>query len=215
MFAAGLFWLAAGRVQAQPVTLSIALAATYQNANPKTSSNPDITLSSTSSEKFTTATIISAAIASSGTGGSSKGWSLIWDPSGNELGATNRADGGEFDDASTLLDISTDASGNSVTSGSSDPTDPIAQSLTTTSVWNITYDDGNGNTFDVSGLVKMTTSLNSLSTSQQNNGNSQTETISFSGSVSGWGTVLDKQGNTDNAVFTGSISGSGKGAQGS
>ena len=132
-----------------------------------------------------------------------------------ELGATNKADGGEFNDASSLLSINTEASGKGlfVTSGTSDTTDSPApaQTLATTGYCNITYDDGAGNSFNVSGLVKMTVAL----AKQDAALDPQTATVSFSGTVSGFGTVLDSKGNTDNAVFTGTISGSGKGPQGS
>jgi hypothetical protein len=70
----------------------------------------------------------------------------------------------------------------------------------------VTFNDGKGNTFAVVGLIKETISL----TAKNANGD-QTETGSFSGNVAGYGTVVDSQGNKDTAVFSGTISGSGKG----
>jgi hypothetical protein len=75
----------------------------------------------------------------------------------------------------------------------------------------ITFDDGNGNAFTVDGLIKSTQSLPAPTASQTANGITPNETISFSGSVNGYGTVVGSDGNSDSAVFTGSVSGGGSG----
>jgi hypothetical protein len=215
LLAMGLLTLAPVRTRAQTTTLSFALTATYQNPSPKqtTTDNGDVTTTSTLTAKLTSSTL--QGLISTNLGISLTGYELIWDQNADVLGETNKA--GDFHDASSIITINTDASGSGelVTSGTSDTIDQISQSLSTTSDWNVTFDDGKGNSFNVSGLVKLTAGLAAPTKSQGTNGLPQTETINFSGSVAGFGTVVDKQGNTDAAVFSGTVSGTGKGPAGS
>ena len=75
----------------------------------------------------------------------------------------------------------------------------------------MTFDDGKGNSFTVDGLFKVSISQPAPTASQTANSITPNETISFSGSVVGFGTVVDSSGNTDDAVFSGSVSGGGSG----
>jgi hypothetical protein len=70
----------------------------------------------------------------------------------------------------------------------------------------VRFADGNGNAFILYGLTKETIIL-----AAENASGDQTETGSFSGDVVGYGTLVDGEGNTDTAVFSGTISGSGQG----
>jgi hypothetical protein len=67
-----------------------------------------------------------------------------------------------------------------------------------------------GNYFSISGIVYEVVSVGPL----DDNGN-QTETISFSGTFSGAGSLVDSSGNINPAVFSGTLSGHGSGPFGS
>jgi hypothetical protein len=70
----------------------------------------------------------------------------------------------------------------------------------------IKFNDGSGNGFTVDGLISEVVSL----TAKNANG-AQTETGAFSGTVAGYGTVVDSKGRIDTAIFSGTVSGGGKG----
>ena len=197
--------MAPAQIQAQPKALSIALTATYQAPDTQNTAGT-ITTSATKSVKFTSASILNL-IATNLSMATVKGYSLIYDPIANDIGATNKTTG-DFQDASSICSI--DTSGTQVHSGSAN-SDTGKQSETYTGYVVITFDDGNGNAFTVDGLIKSTQSLPAPTASQTANGITPNETISFSGSVNGYGTVVGSDGNSDSAVFTGSVSGGGSG----
>ena len=204
--AAGLLALAPSRAQAQAKPFTITLTATYQAAAPNpTGPNQNIQASVTKSVKFTSASILTLIAANQGY--NPHGYALIFDPIADQLGATNKATD-DFQDASSIFNI--DTSGTSVSSGSSNgDTGANKQSMTTYAV--MTFDDGKGNSFTVDGLFKVSISQPAPTASQTANSITPNETISFSGSVIGFGTVVDSGGNTDDAVFSGSVSGGGSG----
>ncbi|MGD0816424.1 MAG: leucine-rich repeat domain-containing protein [Verrucomicrobiota bacterium] len=70
----------------------------------------------------------------------------------------------------------------------------------------VRFADGKGNAFILYGLTKETIILDA-----ENADGDQTEIGSFSGALVGYGTLVDSEGNTDTAVFSGTISGSGEG----
>jgi hypothetical protein len=204
--AVGLLTMAPARVQAQAMKVIVTLTATYQDPNPKQppASNPNITPSDTKSGKITSVNMLSLLSASAGPFPS--GSYLSYDLTSGAIGALDSK--GDFEDLSTAITITPDASGNGLLTSSSneDPTDAIAQTITDIGDAQFTFTDGNGNSFTVSGILKATSSLAKGDAA----GDPQTETISFSGSVAGYGTYLG-----NNAVFTGTVSCSGKGAAGS
>jgi hypothetical protein len=73
----------------------------------------------------------------------------------------------------------------------------------------VRFNDGKGNTFAVDGIMRQTVSVSAKSAS-----GSQTESGVISTVVAGYGTVVDSEGRIDAAVFSGTISGSGKGPAG-
>lgn len=204
--ALGLLTLAPARLQAQPKALTVSLTATYQAPDVTSGADQNITKSSTKSVKFTSASILNLIAANLGMT-TVKGYTLIYDPIANAIGATNKATG-DFQDASSIFSIN--APGTQVYSGSAN-SDTGQQSETYTTYVVITFDDGKGNAFTVDGLIKSTQSIPAPTAAQTANGVTPNETISFSGSVNGFGTVVDSSGNTDTAVFTGSVSGGGSG----
>src|SRR5262249_42924435 len=128
-----------------------------------------------------------------------KGYSLIYNPIDSTLGATNSKTG-DFIDLSSTLSI--DTSGTSVNPGSiNSATGKEGETYTIYAV--ISFDNGSGTAFSVSGLVKQTVTVATLTTAQLNNGDSPTETVSISGSFSGTGTIVGSDGSTDAAVFSG------------
>jgi hypothetical protein len=210
--ALGLLTLAPARIHAQPVKVLIALTVTYQDPNPKQppASNPNIAPSDTKTAKLTSANILRLLAGSAGPFPS--GSYLTYDSITGAIGAMDTGNSNDFEDLSSYISVTPDASGNGPLTSSSneDQSDPIAWSIVQTADAVITFDDGSGNSFTISGVVKSTDSLAKLTTAQSNAGDAQTETVSFSGSVSGWGTYLGNK-----AVFTGTVSGSGKGPAGS
>ena len=203
--AVGLLTLAPARIQAQPKALTVALTATYQLPDVTSGADQNITTSSTKSVKFTSASILN--LISNNLGMSLKGYTLIYDPFADAIGATNKTTG-DFQDASSIFSI--DHSGTQVYSGSAN-SDTGKQSDTYTTYVVITFDDGNGNAFTVDGLIKSTYSQPAPTAAQSNAGVTPNATSSFSGTVIGFGTVVGSDGNTDTAVFTGSVSGGGSG----
>jgi hypothetical protein len=201
----GLLTLAPAQIQAQPKALTVSLTATYQKPDVISGADQNITTSSTKSVKFTSASILN--LISNNLGMSLKGYTLIYDPFANDIGATNKTTG-DFQDASSIFSI--DTSGTQVYSGSAN-SDTGKQSETYTIYMVITFDDGNGNAFTVDGLIKETFSLPAPTAAQVNNGVTPNATISFSGTVNGYGTVFGSDQNADTAVFTGSVSGGGSG----
>jgi hypothetical protein len=210
----GIFVLAPASMQAQAGPLNIALTVTYQDPNPKQppATKPNVTPSDTKTVKLTTANIV--ALTKSAFGPYASGSYLSYDPdlTGGTAAVGMLDSAGDFTDLSSALGITTDFSGNGALTSSStqDTSDPVAQSIVFTSVWNITFDDGNGNSFNVSGIVETTESLAALTAAQNTNGDPQTETYSYSGTVTGFGTY-----GSNPAVFKGAISGTGKGPAGS
>lgn len=201
-----LFTFATTRAHAQAKPLVISLTATYQAPAPApTGADQSIQASVTKSVKFTSSSIL--ALVATNVGFKASGYTLIYDPIANDVGATNKVTG-DFEDASSLFTI--DNSGTAVQTGSDNSdTGADKQSITQYSV--LTFDDGNGNSFTVDGLIKITQNQPATPSTGTNAGNTPNETITFSGSVTGFGTVVDSSGNTDNAVFSGSVSGGGSG----
>jgi hypothetical protein len=200
--AAVLLALAPARVQAQPTTLNFTLTATYQQPDTMNTAGTTTT-STTKSVKWTPSSILALLTNSEGAA-FPKGAYLAQDSGTIEV----LGSGGYSTNVDSIVTF--DTAGTEVYTGSVNSTTSQQSDVYTIYV-TATFNDGNGNTFSVDGLLRETVS----SAAQDANGDPQTETISFSGTVAGYGSVLDKNGNIDTAVFSGSISGSGKGPQGS
>ena len=206
--AVGLLTLAPARIQAQPKALNLSLTATYQLPDTQ---NPagTITTSTTKQVKFTSASILN--LSSNKLGMSLKGYTLIYDPIANVVGATNKAvNGGDFQDFAAANILSIDTSGTQVQSGSVN-SGTGKQSHTSTTYTVSTFDDGNGDAFTVDGLIKSTFSQPAPTATQTANGVTPNVTISISGTLIGYGTVSDGNGGSYTAVFSGSVSGGGSG----
>jgi len=209
LLAGALLSLAPAPLQAQvEAKVSFALTATYQMPDVVGGPAQNITKSTTKTLKLTSASLVNLLSLPSKTyfildigGGSSltMGGVSSVDPTGN------------ITDESSYVTIDP---GDMVYTGSAN-SDTGTAGETYTVYMTVTIDDGKGNAGSVSGLVKVTDSLAALTTAQSNNGASATESVSFSGSLVGSGTVVDNKGNTDTAVFTGTVSGSGRGSTGS
>jgi hypothetical protein len=193
------------RIQAQPKPLILSLTAVYQLPEVARGSDQNITISSTKQVKFTSDFLLDLIAANENF--SPKGYILIYDPIADIVGTTNTTTG-DFEADSSLLSI--DTSGIQVYSGSAN-SDTGRQSETYTTYVTVTFDDDNGNSFTVAGLVKSSQSVPALTAAQANQGITPNETISFSGNLSGYGTAIGSDGNSDTAVFSGSISGGGSG----
>lgn len=189
--------------QAQPTTLSITLTATYQTPDKLSGPENSITTSTTKTVKITSPALLK--LIAEETDSPFPNGSYLAQDAGN-VEALDRA--GYSTDLSPYFSIN-NSSATIVGSGTSN----VGTGKTTVDgfIYTIIYfDDGNGNNFTVDGLIKGMVSQSATDA----NGN-QIEISSFSGSVSGYGSVLDAQGNTDAAVFSGTFSGSGKGLVGS
>lgn len=197
----GLFLLATGTAEAQPKVLSISLTATYQASNVTSGANQDLTTSATKPFKLNSDTLITLIASNLGLS-SAAGYKLIYDPIVGTIGLTNSATQ-NFQDASSLLSIETN--GVSVQSGKSN-SDTGAESETITAYTVITFNDGNGNAFTISGLVKEIVSQPAPTAAQTTNGITPNQTASLSGTVTGYGTVV-VGGNSNAAVFSGTIAG--------
>jgi hypothetical protein len=184
-------------------TLSIALTATIQLPNKTSGADGDITTSTTKSVRFTSASILKLIATSLGTSVPSGSYLA---QVGGSVEALNKA--GESTNLSSYITIN-NTSGAAVVSGTANSATG-KQNGSGTVYTVIKFNDGIGNAFTVDGLIRETISL----TAKNANGD-QTETGLFSGTVVGYGTVVDGQGNTDTAVFSGTIAGSGKGPAGS
>lgn len=187
---------------AQATTLNFALTATYQLPN-RTNASGDITVSLTASVKWTPEHVLSLLT-------NSLGLTL---PKGSYLAQDNGAveiiiDNG-LDSTNVGSVLTFDTTGTEVVSGSANTTTG-KQNQSYIIYAAATFDDGNGNTFNVDGLLRETVTLGA-----QNGSGNQTQSISFFGNVAGYGTVVDKNSNTNAAVFSGTISGAGKGVAGS
>lgn len=190
-------------VQAQPTTVNVALTVTYELPSTTSGADANITTSTTRSAKLNSATILKLIEIAQGSDFPA-GTYLAQDADNAQ--ALDRA--GASTDLSSYISVATGTAA-TVSSGTSN-SDTGKASGTVTIYTVMSFDDGNGNSFTVAGLIVNKASV----TATDANGN-QTETISFSGNVAGFGTVVDSRGNTDNAVFSGTISGSGKGLAGS
>jgi hypothetical protein len=183
-------------------TLNIALTATLQLPGKTSGVNNSITTSTTTSATFNSASILKLIATSSGTPFSSGSYLA---QNGGNVEALNKA--GETRSLSAYFTIS-NSTASMVFSGTANSL--TGQESASGKVYTIfQFNDGKGNAFTVDGLMSETVSLTA-----ENAEGIQTETAEFSGSVVGYGTVVDTQGNTDAAVFLGAISGSGKGPAG-
>jgi len=203
--AAAWLLLAPAQTMAQATSLNFTLTATYQQPD-RTTSGGRVTISSTASVKWTPAHILTLLTNSLGVT-LPKGSYLAQDNGTAEIIIDNGLD---TTNVSSIITFDLGGTnGAQVVSGSTD----IAtgkQSLSYLVYTTASFDDGNGNSFNVGGLLRETVTL-----SGRNNSGNQTESISFTGNVTGYGTVVDKNSNTNNAIFSGAISGSGKGIAGS
>jgi hypothetical protein len=206
--ALGLLTLAPARLQAQvPTKVTFALVATYQAPDVVSGVDQNITKSTTKTLKVTSASLVSLLSLTP------KSYFTLDIGGGSTLnvGTVSSVDpSGNVTDESSFITVTL---GDLVYSGSAD-SDKMTASETYTADLTITIDDGNGNAGTLEGLIKVTDSLAALTAAQNNNGLSATESVSFSGTVTGSGTVVGSDGNTDTAVFTGTVSGSGKGPTG-
>jgi hypothetical protein len=200
VFAACLLTFAA---KAQPTTLNITLTATYQLPNVTSGPTGNITTSITKAAKITSDTLLR--LIEIDTGESFVKGSYLAQDGGN-VEVLDQS--GNSTDVSSYFTIN-NTSGALVGSGvsNSDTGKTSGGGLIYTIV---AFDDGNGNAFTVDGLIRETVSETGM-----NSNGVQIETGSYSGAVVGYGTVVDAQGNTDTAVFSGTFSGSGKGPAGS
>jgi hypothetical protein len=185
-----------------PTTLSIALTATYQLPDKTSGGGGSITTSTTKAGSLTSKSILKLIETSLGTS-FPNGTYLAQD--GGIVEALDKA--GYCTNLSVYMTINT--SGAAVVSGSTNSV-MGKQNSSGAGYTIIRFNDGKGNAFAVDGLVRET-----ISTTAKNAKGDQTETVMFSGTVDGYGTVVDGQGNTDAAVFSGTIAGSGKGTPGS
>lgn len=196
-------------VQAQPTlpsiptTLSITLTATYQ-APDVTSTSGTTTTSSTKSVKVTSSSILSSLAKESGSAFPSGSY-LAQDGNGNFEALTKSGTATALQATTATIDFS----GTQVYSGTVNSS--TGQQTANFSIYAvITYDDGNGNSFTVDGLVKVTATVSA----PDKNGNQKTA-MSFSGSVAGSGAVIGSDGNSDTAVYSGTVSGTGSQSSGS
>jgi hypothetical protein len=196
--AIGVLTLTPARIHALPLPLDITLTATRQEPA-TTNLAGTIATSTTKLVPFTSAGILKLIETSLGSPFPS-GTYLAQDHGIAE--ALNKA--GETTDLSSFISIN-NTNGTSVGSGSVNLDTGKTTALGAIYVV-FKFNDGNGNTFAVDGVIKEVISL----TAKDANGD-QTETGSFSGTVAGYGTVADSHGNIAQAVFSGTVSGSGKG----
>jgi hypothetical protein len=197
-----LLTFASNRAQAQPTTLDFTLTGAYQL--PNTVNSGDITTSTTKTVRWTSATLVG--FLTNALGNTLPKGSYLSQDSGNVSITVDKA--GDTTNVSAFVTF--DTAGTQVFTGSANSTTGQQSSIYTIYAA-ATFEDGNGNSFQVDGLIRETV----LISAQAKTTGAQTETITFSGSVAGTGTVLDDDGNADTAVFSGTISGSGKGPQGS
>jgi hypothetical protein len=199
--AAVLILLTPDQSRAQATTLDFTLTATYQQPNRTSSSGVD-TISSTKTVKWKPDTILTLLTNSLGISLTKDSY-LAQDNNTVEIIIDNG-----LDDTNVSSLVSFNTSGTQVGSGTVNG-NTAAQSSASVIYATATFNDNNGNTFNVSGLLHETVTL----TARDSSGN-QTETISFSGSVTGYGTVVDSDKISQPAVFSGVVSGAGKGPSG-
>jgi hypothetical protein len=181
------------------IPFNLALTATIQNPE----SDPDskgTVKETTTTLKLTSANILKMAATNHNMTYPS-GASLVMDTDGNivVVKGTN-----VIDDLSDMLTVTT---GNSVDSGTyNENTD--AEKDSSQMVFTIAFDDANGTSFTLYGLIKASQSASVVKAT------TLTWTISFSGSVVGDGSAVNKKdsNNSDQAVWSGTVSGSGKGS---
>jgi hypothetical protein len=181
-----------------PTTLNVNLTATYQLPN-TTNSTGIIVTSVTSSTTLTSASILRLIERSAGTDFPS-GSHLAQD--GGTAEVINNA--GVITNLSSYLVIN-DTSAPGLVSGIT-RTDTAKQSGSGLVYTVMSFNDGSGNAFTLDGLVRETISVSARSV-----GGEQIESGVFSGSVVGYGTIVDSLGRIANAVFSGTISGTGNG----
>jgi hypothetical protein len=186
--------LGSGKLLAQdfPVKLNVALTATYQLED-TTSGN--IAKLNTKSVRLTSQTLLSLVATNLGTNF----------PAGTALAVAND-NVVALDKQGNQTDLSsffTTTNQTSVARGQAN-TQTGAGNAASTVYFTIHFDDGNGNSFTMDGLLKGTSTL-----STPDAYNNQKESLSVSGTLVGYGSV-----NGNDAVFSGTISGSGKGASG-
>jgi hypothetical protein len=202
MLMAAAFILGTGRTQAQPTTLNFNLTATYQLPDTNNAAG-NLTISATKSVRWTSATLVS--LLTNGLGASyPKGSYLAQDNGSVEVIMDKAGDSTNVDQFVTF-----NTGGTQVNAGTANST--TSQQSTVSLIYvTASFNDNAGNAFTVDGILRQTISISAVDA----NGN-QNESISFSGNVAGSGSVVDKNGNTDAAIFTGVISGAGKGPVGS
>ncbi len=193
----------AGATVRTATTLSITLTATYQLPDKTSGAHGNITTGVTNAVSFTSKSILKLLATSLGSPFPS-GACLAQE--GGSVEATNKA--GYGTNLSAYITINNTSSA-AVVSGSTDSA--TGKQNGSGMVYTvIKFNDGNGNAFTVDGLIKETISMTAW-----NAKGDQTETGSFSGDVAGYGTLVDSKGNKVTAVFSGTISGCGKGPAGS
>jgi hypothetical protein len=180
-------------------TLSIALTATIQLPDKTRSADSNITTSATREESFTSKDILKLLATSLGSPFPS-GVHLA--RVGGSVEALNKA--GYRTNLSAYITIDNPSGAAVVWGATNSATDTQNGSGKVITI--VRFDDGNGNAFILYGLTKETIIL-----AAENADGDQTEIGSFSGDVVGYGTLADSEGNTDTAVFSGTISGSGEG----
>jgi len=202
--AAGLLAFAAVKADAQgsssdvTMPMKFAITATYQADDVSSDTSP-VTKHVTKTVKWTNQSLL-ALMATNGNGGVAfpKGSSIEFS-AGSFLVLTDKQ--GDTTDVSSMLSV--DNSGASVYTGQ-DNSDTSAFNYATSQYVTVSFDDGNGNSFTLTGMAKITSSATA---STDKNGNSvakvkEAYAVSFSGA--GYGSVGGNQ-----AVFTGTASGSG------
>ena len=184
--------LSSGKLLAQdvPVKINIALTATYQLDSGDPVGN--VSKFNTKSVRVTSQTLLSLVATNlettfpAGTSLAVVGDSIVaLDKEGNQT---------------DLSSFFTTTDQTSVAKGQEN-TETGASSATSTAYISLHFDDGNGNSFTIDGLIKGTSSL----TAMDSNGN-QKKSTTASGTLAGYGTVF-----YNDAVFSGTVSGSGKG----
>ncbi len=198
--ALALFMLAPAGARGQATTLNFILTGTYQEQN---SFSGEDTIMSTKTGRWTDTqllTLLSHSLGISLPKGSylaqSNGLVEIIIDKG--LGTTNLSNYRSFN-----------MSGSQVSSGSVS-VDTGKENTASLIYATASFNDQKGNAFNVNGLLRETVAL----TAKDASGN-QTESVTFSGNVAGYGTIVDNHGITNAAVFSGSITGAGKGLPGS
>jgi hypothetical protein len=180
-------------------TLSIALTATIQLPDKTKRGDTNITTSATKEVSFTSKDILKVLATSLGSPFPS-GVHLA--RVGGSVEALNRT--GYRTNLSAYITIDNPSGASVVWGATNSATDTQNGSGEVFTI--VRFADGNGNAFILYGLTKETIIL-----AAENASGDQTETGSFSGDVVGYGTLVDGEGNTDTAVFSGTISGSGQG----